>query len=117
MVRTHSLLLRAARRAGYVVGGAIEGGNLTASPFLIHPIEQHTAGLYNDPVAVLDFASLYPSLIIAHNIDYSTLVVRSQSMDTSRRACALLTALSILQSASIRRTCRANPARCSARRT
>lgn len=79
MVRTHSLLLRAARRAGYVVGGAIEGGNLTASPFLIHPIEQHTAGLYNDPVAVLDFASLYPSLIIAHNIDYSTLVVRSQS--------------------------------------
>ena len=74
MVRTHSLLLRAARRAGFVLGGQLEGGGLSASPFLIHPIEQHTAGLYNDPVAVLDFASLYPSAIIAHNIDYSTLV-------------------------------------------
>ena len=74
MVRTHSLLLRAARRAGFVLGGQLEGGGLTASPFLIHPIEQKTAKLYTDPVAVLDFASLYPSAIIAYNIDYSTLV-------------------------------------------
>ena len=74
LIRTHSLLLRAARRAGFVLGGQLDGGALSASPFLIHPIEQQTSGLYNDPVAVLDFASLYPSAIIAHNIDYSTLV-------------------------------------------
>ncbi|AAM00704.1 DNA polymerase catalytic subunit [Panine betaherpesvirus 2] len=32
-------------------------------------------GYYNDPVAVFDFASLYPSIIMAHNLCYSTLLV------------------------------------------
>lgn len=32
------------------------------------------ADLYNDPVAVLDFASLYPSIFMAHNLCYTTLV-------------------------------------------
>ena len=47
---------------------------LTASPFLIHPVESSTARLYREPVAVLDFASLYPSLFQAHNLCYTTLV-------------------------------------------
>lgn len=33
-----------------------------------------TAGLYKQPVAVLDFASLYPSIYRAHNLCYTTLV-------------------------------------------
>ena len=37
---------------------------------VIDPIK----GFYNCPVATLDFASLYPSIIIAHNVCYSTLV-------------------------------------------
>eukprot|EP00967_Tisochrysis_lutea_P029442 scaffold34447_cov36-Tisochrysis_lutea.AAC.5 len=37
-------------------------------------------GYYDDPVATLDFASLYPSIMMAHNLCYSTLV---------RRACSL----------------------------
>ncbi|AEV80760.1 DNA polymerase catalytic subunit [Aotine betaherpesvirus 1] len=32
-------------------------------------------GYYNDPVLVFDFASLYPSIIMAHNLCYSTLVM------------------------------------------
>ncbi|QQL09695.1 Ba87 [Baboon cytomegalovirus] len=32
-------------------------------------------GYYNDPVAVFDFASLYPSIIMAHNLCYSTLIM------------------------------------------
>jgi DNA polymerase delta subunit 1 len=33
-----------------------------------------TRGYYTSPVAVLDFASLYPSIMMAHNLCYSTLI-------------------------------------------
>ena len=33
-----------------------------------------TRGFYKEPVATLDFASLYPSIMMAHNLCYSTLV-------------------------------------------
>lgn len=44
------------------------------SPFLMHPVELGTVGLYRQPVAILDFASLYPSLFRAYNLDFSTLL-------------------------------------------
>ena len=31
-------------------------------------------GYYTDPIATLDFASLYPSIMMAHNLCYTTLV-------------------------------------------
>ena len=31
-------------------------------------------GYYREPVATLDFASLYPSIMMAHNLCYSTLL-------------------------------------------
>lgn len=31
-------------------------------------------GFYQDPIATLDFASLYPSIMMAHNLCYTTLV-------------------------------------------
>ena len=37
-----------------------------------------TKGFYIQPVATLDFASLYPSIMMAHNICYSTLIPPSQ---------------------------------------
>jgi DNA polymerase delta subunit 1 len=35
-------------------------------------------GFYTDPVATLDFASLYPSIMMAHNLCYSTLIPPSK---------------------------------------
>jgi DNA polymerase delta subunit 1 len=35
-------------------------------------------GFYKKPVATLDFASLYPSIMMAHNLCYSTLVPRGR---------------------------------------
>ena len=37
-----------------------------------------TRGFYTDPVATLDFASLYPSIMMAHNLCYSTLIPAHQ---------------------------------------
>lgn len=35
-------------------------------------------GYYTDPIATLDFASLYPSIMMAHNLCYSTLIPPDQ---------------------------------------
>lgn len=40
----------------------------------MHPVESKTNGLYRNPVAILDFASLYPTLYRAHNLCYTTLL-------------------------------------------
>jgi DNA polymerase delta subunit 1 len=42
----------------------------TQVPCVIAP----AAGFYKQPVATLDFASLYPSIMMAHNLCYTTLL-------------------------------------------
>ena len=37
-----------------------------------------TQGFYSEPIATLDFASLYPSIMMAHNLCYSTLIRRDE---------------------------------------
>ena len=74
MIRTHSLLLRAAARAGYAVPGRQDPVQLAEHTFILHPLEHRTAGLHRDAVAILDFASLYPSIYRAHNLCYTTLL-------------------------------------------
>ncbi|GIL72478.1 hypothetical protein Vretifemale_2820 [Volvox reticuliferus] len=87
MIRTWSLLHRNAHRQNYIIGGRQEAGNLIESPFLMHPIENHTAGLYRSPVATLDFASLYPSLYRAYNLCYTTLVHPDDVDAVGRERC------------------------------
>lgn len=38
-------------------------------------------GFYESPIATLDFASLYPSIMMAHNLCYSTLVPNQMLKD------------------------------------
>lgn len=42
--------------------------------FVLDPI----ANFYEVPIATLDFASLYPSIMMAHNLCYSTLVTNNR---------------------------------------
>lgn len=38
-------------------------------------------GFYNEPIATLDFASLYPSIMIAHNLCYTTLLRKPEGVE------------------------------------
>lgn len=72
-IKVFSMLLRKAQKKQLVVPtveytGGGERGYEGAT--VIEPIK----GFYNCPVATLDFASLYPSIMIAHNLCYSTLL-------------------------------------------
>lgn len=44
-------------------------------------------GYYREPVATLDFASLYPSIMMAHNLCYSTLLPRDRSAPLLPQHC------------------------------
>eukprot|EP00753_Platysulcus_tardus_P007878 PLAT15516.2.p1 GENE.PLAT15516.2~~PLAT15516.2.p1 ORF type:complete len:686 (-),score=224.56 PLAT15516.2:1116-3173(-) len=82
MLRSWSLLLRCCRQHGFVVPAARSRKGMNEGPLILDPCppsEEHphglgSAGLHNAPVAVLDFASLYPSIIIAHNLCFSTML-------------------------------------------
>jgi len=53
MIRTHSLLLRTAQRTGFLIGGRQDAVQLQESPYLIHPVENSTVGLYKEPAIPL----------------------------------------------------------------
>ncbi|RKP26760.1 hypothetical protein SYNPS1DRAFT_13724, partial [Syncephalis pseudoplumigaleata] len=82
--KVESLLLRVAKLSNYVLlspsrkeasrdtaNGEVQVADQRALEYIPLVMEPHE-GYYKDPTLVLDFRSLYPSLIIAHNICYST---------------------------------------------
>ncbi|ESL09236.1 DNA polymerase delta catalytic subunit [Trypanosoma rangeli SC58] len=78
-IKVFSMMLRKVKAKSLVVptveysgGGGDQRGYEGAT--VIEPLK----GFYNCPIATLDFASLYPSIIIAHNLCYSTLVRPSE---------------------------------------
>ena len=46
---------------------------------VIEPIR----GYYEDPIATLDFSSLYPSIMMAHNLCYTTLIIEGPTLSAS----------------------------------
>ncbi len=49
--------------------------NIEKGPLMIDPNEVNSTGLHDDPVCVLDFESLYPSVMVTFNLCYTTLLV------------------------------------------
>ncbi len=53
---------------------ACQGGGTDGIGYEGATVLEAKQGYYRDPVATLDFASLYPSIMMAHNLCYSTLL-------------------------------------------
>jgi len=73
-IKVYNQLVWHAHRAGYVLNDPNppdEGAEGYVGATVIEP----TPGFYDTPVATLDFASLYPSIMIAHNLCFSTHVL------------------------------------------
>ncbi|XP_007955835.1 DNA polymerase delta catalytic subunit [Orycteropus afer afer] len=70
-VKVVSQLLRQAMRQGLVMPVVkTEGGEDYTGATVIEPLK----GYYDVPIATLDFSSLYPSIMMAHNLCYTTLL-------------------------------------------
>lgn len=78
-----SLLSRVSWRMGYLLNSPTskDVANQRA-PMSLPLVMEPESGYYKDPVMVIDFTSLYPSCLIAYNLDYSTVIGRSA--DASR---------------------------------
>ncbi|CAG9858096.1 unnamed protein product [Phyllotreta striolata] len=75
-VKVIAQLLRHAKQAGYFMP-AHQGGP-TSDQFEGATVIEPIRGYYTEPIATLDFSSLYPSIMIAHNLCYTTLVQPGQ---------------------------------------
>lgn len=73
-IKVISQILREAKKCSYVLPTIpITSGEEFEGATVLEPM----TGYYNTPIATLDFASLYPSIIIAHNLCYTTLLSQS----------------------------------------
>ena len=69
-IKVYSKLLRATLDKGFVIPSEQRTGESFEGATVVSP----KRGFYTEPIATLDFASLYPSIMIAHNLCYTTLV-------------------------------------------
>lgn len=51
--------------------------NMTGEKFEGAIVIEPKKGFYQEPIATLDFASLYPSIMMAHNLCYTTLLTEN----------------------------------------
>ncbi len=75
--RVESIMLRLARARNFVpVSPTIQQRAKMRAPEYLPLVMEPESRMYNDPVIVLDFQSLYPSIIMAYNYCYSTCLGR-----------------------------------------
>lgn len=79
--RVESMMLRIAHKLNYVAFSATQKQKQYARAAECLPLTlEPESGFYEEPVAVLDFQSLYPSVIIAYNMCFTTCLGRVESL-------------------------------------
>lgn len=78
-VKVVAQLLRHARQAGYFM--PVHHGQASSEQYEGATVIEPIRGYYTDPIATLDFSSLYPSIMIAHNLCYTTLLKNNLMKD------------------------------------
>lgn len=73
-IKVFSQILRKANSQNYVIPDVKINKQNSNDKYEGATVIEPMRGLYRDPIATLDFASLYPSIMIAHNLCYTTLV-------------------------------------------
>ncbi|KAL0483623.1 DNA polymerase delta catalytic subunit [Acrasis kona] len=76
-IKVISQLLRKAKESGFLMPTMPSGEKKSSDSYEGGAVIKPKAGYYDEPIATLDFASLYPSIMIAHNLCYSTLIKKS----------------------------------------
>uniref|UniRef100_A0A2N9HA95 DNA polymerase n=1 Tax=Fagus sylvatica TaxID=28930 RepID=A0A2N9HA95_FAGSY len=72
-IKVLSQLLRKAKQRGLVIPNVKQAGSEQGT-YEGATVLEARAGFYEKPIATLDFASLYPSIMMAYNLCYCTLV-------------------------------------------
>jgi DNA polymerase delta subunit 1 len=73
-IKVFSQLTKKARELGYMVP-TIKYGSLPEEPYEGATVLEAQKGAYYTPITALDFEALYPSIMMAHNLCYSTYVM------------------------------------------
>ncbi|KAM7256627.1 hypothetical protein ACFE04_012368 [Oxalis oulophora] len=73
-IKVLSQLLRKSKQKGLVIPNIKHAGGSEQGTYEGATVLDAKAGFYEKPIATLDFASLYPSIMMAHNLCYCTLV-------------------------------------------
>ncbi|GMH37529.1 hypothetical protein BSKO_05402 [Bryopsis sp. KO-2023] len=78
-IKVFSQILRRCREKGFLVPTMkVQGQPADGVAYEGATVLQPDEGFYEHPIATLDFASLYPSIMMAHNLCYTTLVDNSR---------------------------------------
>ncbi|XP_077293942.1 DNA polymerase zeta catalytic subunit [Arctopsyche grandis] len=79
--RVESMMIRLSRTFNYVlVSPSVQQRAAMKAPECLPLILEPESRFYSDPVIVLDFQSLYPSMMIAYNYCYSTCIGKAENI-------------------------------------
>lgn len=73
--RIFPCILHEAKSRDMIIPNIVKGDILGSKSYKGATVLDPKIGYYAEPVAVFDFASLYPSIMMAHNLCYSTIVL------------------------------------------